>query len=83
MKITVTGGPAGDIHVDDDNDSGTEDGSAAFPYRTVQGAFDNAFDGATILVHAGVYGESATCANNSTKRPGVPRMRGAVTTRSP
>lgn len=49
---------AADLFVDDDNTTGVEDGSAAFPYTTVQPAVDAAAAGATIAVAAGTYAEN-------------------------
>src|SRR5262245_3394940 len=43
-----------DLFVDDDN-AGTQDGSAAHPYRTVQQAIDAATDNAVIAVAGGTY----------------------------
>jgi hypothetical protein len=51
---------AATLNVDDDNQTGTEDGSAAHPYATVQAAVDKAAkSGDTIQVAAGTYGAGA------------------------
>jgi len=67
VKIEVTGGPpvTADIHVDDDNVDGPWDGTADNPYRTIQEGFDNAFDGATVYIHSGLYHEATTLLNDS------------------
>jgi hypothetical protein len=49
---------AADLHVDDDNTSGTETGATQFPYNTVQEAIAAANDGATIAVAGGTYSET-------------------------
>lgn len=54
--INVSTG-AGTLHVDHNN-AGSEDGSTLHPYRTVQGAVNNAVDGDTIKVAQGTYTEN-------------------------
>jgi hypothetical protein len=54
--ITVSAG-GGVVHVDHTN-AGIEDGSALHPYRTIQGAINNAANGDTIKVAQGTYTES-------------------------
>jgi pectin methylesterase-like acyl-CoA thioesterase len=46
-----------DLHVDDDN-AGTQDGSALHPYRTVQQAVNAAKGKSVIAVAGGVYSEN-------------------------
>src|SRR5262245_57098923 len=47
---------AATLNVDDDNQTGNEDGSAAHPYATVQAAVDKAAtSGDTIQIAAGTY----------------------------
>lgn len=56
--ITVSEG-GGVVHVDRNNlVPGAEDGTALHPYRTIQGAINNAGSGDTIKVAQGIYGES-------------------------
>lgn len=56
---------AADVHVDDDNQTGTEDGSDRFPYRTLTQAVGAAADGDQILVAAGEYNESVRIESRS------------------
>ncbi|MBX2999503.1 MAG: right-handed parallel beta-helix repeat-containing protein [Caldilineaceae bacterium] len=58
---TATGSPTVidvDLFVDDDNTSGTENGSAQRPYNTVQEAINAAAAGQTIGVAAGIYAQN-------------------------
>lgn len=55
--VAVTASAA-DVHVDDDNQTGTEDGSDRYPYRTLTQAVAAAADGDVILVAAGEYEET-------------------------
>lgn len=48
----------GTIYVDDDNTSGTEDGSMAYPYNTIQEGVDAASSGDTVYVFNGIYVEN-------------------------
>lgn len=56
---------AADVHVDDDNQTGTEDGSDRFPYRTLTQAVSAAADGDQILVAAGEYNEAVRIESRS------------------
>lgn len=49
---------AADLHVDDDNTTGTENGTAQYPYNTLQEAIAAAGEGDTIAIAAGTYGEN-------------------------
>jgi hypothetical protein len=44
---------AGNIYVDIANQSGTEDGTLAFPYNTIQEGITNSLDGDTVMVAPG------------------------------
>ena len=46
-------------HVDDDNTTGTEDGSPEYPYDTIQEAIDAVAEGGTVKVAGGIYTEVA------------------------
>ncbi|MBP7864494.1 MAG: FG-GAP repeat protein [Acidobacteria bacterium] len=48
--------PAATLHVDDDNGTGTYNGTARYPYRTIQAAVNAAAAGDTVKVAAGNYG---------------------------
>jgi hypothetical protein len=55
--VTPEGTPiTADLHVDDDNQTGTETGSTQSPYNTLQEAIIAASEGDSIAVAAGTYG---------------------------
>jgi len=57
LAIAVTSAPAATIWVDDDNTSGIENGSPAYPYNTIQEALYAALSGDTVVVCPGTYNE--------------------------
>lgn len=59
-----------DIYVDDDNTTGTADGSARSPYPTIQLAVGAASDGTSILVAAGTYAENVRVRDKSVRLMG-------------
>lgn len=60
IKYTIHGGSnqVNVIYVDDDNNSGTEDGSLEYPYNTVMKAIDAALPGDSIYIFTGEYLET-------------------------
>ena len=51
---------ASTYYVDPSGSDVTGDGSSGDPWQTIQHAIDNAVDGDTIIVNAGIYEESIT-----------------------
>jgi len=64
--LTGLPGLAATVYVDILNDSGTEDGTAAFPYNTIQEGLDNGISGDTVLVLPGLYKETILMRNGIT-----------------
>jgi hypothetical protein len=56
LLLAATAGQAAVLHVDDDNLTGTETGSAVYPFRSIQEAIVQATAGDTLKVAAGAYG---------------------------
>jgi len=52
--------PVSDVCVDDSNETGTEDGTATWPYNTIQEGINAVADGGTVKVATGTYNERLT-----------------------
>ncbi|OQB11156.1 MAG: Disaggregatase related [Deltaproteobacteria bacterium ADurb.Bin207] len=62
LLLTYSSAQAGDLHVDARN-SGSEDGTASHPYRSVQAAVSAAKDGDRIKIAGGTYSETISVTN--------------------
>ena len=58
MPAAAVTPPSADLYVDDDNNTGTEDGSAQRPFNTIQEAVAASGPGDTIHIAAGTYAEN-------------------------
>ena len=58
LAVIPIAAQAGVVYVDVTNESGTEDGSLAFPYNTIREGLDNAVSGDKVFVAAGEYKET-------------------------
>lgn len=63
---------AAEIHVDDDNTTGTQTGAPGYPYPSLQAAVIAAASGDSILIAAGGYAEVVTLGKALTFRGGYP-----------
>jgi MYXO-CTERM domain-containing protein len=76
LLLACSSAQAGDLHVDARN-PGSQDGSAARPYRTVQGAGSAAQGGDRIKIATGTYQESVSVSNKGLSfeggYPGAPQ----------